>query len=142
MPFASFAIPTTLVALAPFGNGPSTNPTVTPSGLEFVDVVVGTGKAPTPGQTCVVHYTGWLWWGNRKGQVFDSSRTSGEPIAFRLGKGEVIKGWDEGFSTMRVGGKRTLIVPPSLGYGSRGTGDGAIPPNAYLCFEVELVGVK
>ncbi len=116
-------------------------PTVTPSGLAYTDQVVGRGKAPATGQTCVVHYTGWLWWGNRKGTRFDSSR-GGEAFSFKLGKGQVIPGWDEGVASMHVGGKRTLIIPAALAYGERGTPDGVIPPHATLCFEIELLAVK
>ncbi|HJW34092.1 MAG TPA: FKBP-type peptidyl-prolyl cis-trans isomerase [Holophagaceae bacterium] len=116
--------------------------TTTPSGLQFVDLKEGTGAQPAKGRRCVVHYTGWLWERGRKGLVFDTSREGGEPIEFKVGKGEVIKGWDEGISTMKVGGKRRLIVPPALSYGSQGTPDGTIPPNATLCFEVELLALK
>ena len=113
----------------------------TPSGLQYLDTVAGTGIAPLKGQTCVMHYTGWLWDGHAKGKKFDSSVDRGQPFDFAIGTGQVIKGWDEGVITMHVGGKRTLIIPASLGYGSQGAG-GVIPPNATLCFEVELLGVK
>jgi len=109
----------------------------TPSGLKYHDIVVGTGVSPQPGQTAVVHYTGWLTNGN----IFDSSLDRGQPFEFPLGMGKVIKGWDEGVSTMKVGGKRKLTIPPELGYGAAGAG-GVIPPNATLIFEVELLGVK
>ena len=109
----------------------------TPSGLQYEDLVVGTGDAPRQNQTAVVHYTGWL----DHGQKFDSSLDRGRPFEFQVGAGQVIKGWDEGVATMRVGGKRKLLIPPDLGYGSRGAG-GVIPPNANLTFEVELLGVK
>jgi FKBP-type peptidyl-prolyl cis-trans isomerase len=109
----------------------------TSSGLRYVDVVVGTGATPKPGQTCTVHYTGTL----ENGRKFDSSRDRNEPFSFVIGQGQVIKGWDEGVSTMKVGGRRTLTVPASLGYGARGAG-GVIPPNATLMFEVELLDVK
>jgi peptidylprolyl isomerase len=115
--------------------------TTTPSGLTYTDTVDGTGASPAKGQTCVMHYTGWLWDGQAKGKKFDSSVDRGEPFEFTLGVGHVIKGWDEGVATMKVGGKRTLIIPPALGYGARGAG-GVIPPNATLLFEVELLGVK
>jgi peptidylprolyl isomerase len=113
----------------------------TPSGLEFEDSVVGTGAMPQHGQTCVMHYTGWLWENGAKGKKFDSSLDRGRPFEFPLGQGRVIKGWDEGIATMKVGGKRTLRIPAALGYGDRGF-PGAIPPNATLLFEVELLGTK
>lgn len=115
----------------------------TDTGLKYEDMVVGTGATPKPGQRCVVHYTGWLAdaWG-RKGNKFDSSHDRGKPLTIPIGVGAVIKGWDEGLLGMKVGGKRTLHIPPYLGYGRRGTGDGAIPPNSNLIFEVELLGVE
>jgi peptidylprolyl isomerase len=109
----------------------------TPSGLAYVDEVVGTGNSPQQGQTVVVHYTGWL----TNGQKFDSSVDRGQPFEFVIGTGQVIRGWDEGVASMKVGGKRKLIIPPELGYGARGAG-GTIPPNAELIFEVQLLGVK
>src|SRR5882757_252685 len=113
----------------------------TPSGLEIIDTVVGTGASPRTGQTCVMHYTGWLYQNRTKGQKFDSSVDRGQPFEFPIGAGRVIAGWDEGVATMKVGGKRTLIIPPELGYGARGAG-GVIPPNATLIFDVELLDVK
>jgi len=113
----------------------------TPSGLGIVDAKIGTGAMPRPGQTCVMHYTGWLDQNGAKGKKFDSSVDRGQPFGFPLGQGRVIRGWDEGVATMRVGGKRTLIIPPELGYGARGAG-GVIPPNAALIFEVELLDVR
>jgi len=113
----------------------------TPSGLQQEDTVAGTGASPKTGQTCVMHYTGWLWENGAKGKKFDSSVDRGQPFEFQIGRGMVIKGWDEGVATMKVGGKRTLLIPPDLGYGSRGAG-GVIPPNATLVFDVELLGVK
>jgi peptidylprolyl isomerase len=113
----------------------------TPSGLQITDIKVGTGASPKTGQTCVMHYTGWLYENGQKGKKFDSSVDRGEPFEFPIGMRRVIAGWDEGVSTMRVGGKRTLIIPPALGYGARGAG-GVIPPNATLMFEVELLDVK
>jgi peptidylprolyl isomerase len=113
----------------------------TPSGLQYEDAVQGTGASPKPGQTCVMHYTGWLWENGAKGKKFDSSVDRGQPFEFQIGLGMVIKGWDEGVMTMKVGGKRTLLIPPSLGYGTRGAG-GVIPPNATLVFDVELLGLK
>jgi peptidylprolyl isomerase len=115
--------------------------TKTPSGLQYEDTVVGTGASPKPGQTCVMHYTGWLWENEAKGKKFDSSVDRGQPFEFQIGVGMVIKGWDEGVATMKVGGKRTLIIPAELGYGARGAG-GVIPPNATLMFDVELLGLK
>ncbi len=115
--------------------------TKTPSGLQYEDTVVGTGASPKGGQTCVMHYTGWLYENGTKGKKFDSSVDRGQPFEFPIGQGRVIQGWDEGVATMKVGGKRTLVIPPSIGYGARGTG-GVIPPNATLLFEVELLGVK
>ncbi len=115
--------------------------TTTASGLEYEDTKVGDGASPHTGQTCVMHYTGWLYNDGAKGKKFDSSLDRGTPFEFPIGEGRVIKGWDEGVATMKVGGKRTLIIPPDLGYGARGAG-GVIPPNATLLFEVELLGVK
>jgi len=113
----------------------------TPSGLQITDTKVGTGASPRTGQTCVMHYTGWLYENGAKGKKFDSSVDRGEPFEFPIGARRVIAGWDEGVATMKVGGKRTLIIPPSLGYGARGAG-GVIPPNATLIFDVELLDVK
>ncbi len=113
----------------------------TASGLKIIDTVVGTGATPKTGQTCVMHYTGWLYEDGKKGQKFDSSVDRGKPFQFQIGVGQVIGGWDEGVATMKVGGKRTLIIPPDLGYGARGAG-GVIPPNATLIFDVELLGVE
>lgn len=115
--------------------------TSTPSGLSFEDATVGSGAAPKRSQTCVMHYTGWLWENGAKGKKFDSSVDRGRPFSFQLGVGQVIGGWDEGVSTMQVGGKRTLLIPPNLGYGARGAA-GVIPPNATLLFEVELLEVR
>jgi FKBP-type peptidyl-prolyl cis-trans isomerase FkpA len=111
--------------------------TTTASGLVFEDLVVGTGNAAASGQKVSVHYTGWL----TNGTKFDSSKDRGEPFVFPLGKGHVIKGWDEGVAGMKVGGKRKLTIPPQLGYGARGAGN-VIPANATLVFEVELLDVK
>jgi peptidylprolyl isomerase len=115
--------------------------TTTATGLQYEDTQPGTGEAPAKGQTCVMHYTGWLWVNGAKGAKFDSSLDRGRPFEFPLGQGRVIKGWDEGVATMRQGGKRTLLIPPELGYGARGAG-GVIPPNATLLFEVELLGIE
>lgn len=108
-----------------------------PSGLKWKDLVAGTGASPKAGQTVFVHYTGWLMDGTK----FDSSRDRGKPFTFPLGQGRVIKGWDEGVATMKVGGRRELVIPPDLAYGSRGF-PGAIPPAATLRFDVELLDVK
>ena len=113
----------------------------TASGLQITDSKVGTGATPKPGQTCVMHYTGWLYENGVKGKKFDSSVDRNEPFEFPIGQRKVIAGWDEGVATMKVGGKRTLIIPPQLGYGARGAG-GVIPPNATLMFDVELLDVK
>jgi peptidylprolyl isomerase len=113
----------------------------TASGLQITDSVAGTGVSPKTGQTCVMHYTGWLYVNGAKGKKFDSSVDRGQPFEFPIGTGRVIKGWDEGVATMKVGGKRTLIIPPALGYGAKGAG-GVIPPNATLIFDVELLAVK
>ena len=111
-------------------------PTTTASGLQYWDIVVGTGATAAPGNTVKVHYSGFL----TSGQKFDSSRDRGEPFSFPLGQGQVIKGWDEGVAGMKVGGQRQLRIPPQLGYGAAGAG-GAIPPNATLIFDVELLEV-
>jgi peptidylprolyl isomerase len=108
----------------------------TPSGLQYRDLEEGTGSTPQPGQNVTVHYTGTL----EDGTKFDSSRDRGRPFQFRIGVGQVIKGWDEGVATMRVGGRRELVIPAELGYGARGAG-GVIPPNATLVFDVELLKV-
>ena len=113
------------------------NEVTTPSGLKYTDVKEGTGAQPRAGQTAVVHYTGWLLDGTK----FDSSKDRGQPFSFPLGQGRVIRGWDEGVATMKVGGVRKLTIPPDLGYGARGAG-GVIPPNATLTFEVELLDVR
>ena len=109
----------------------------TASGLKYVVINEGTGAAPKTGQTVVVHYTGTL----EDGTKFDSSRDRGQPFSFKLGVGQVIKGWDEGLSTMKVGDRRQLTIPPELGYGARGAG-GTIPPNATLIFDVELLKIS
>jgi peptidylprolyl isomerase len=115
--------------------------TTTPSGLSYEDTLEGQGVSPDKGQTCVMHYTGWLWVDEKKGSKFDSSLDRGRPFSFPLGMGRVIRGWDEGVATMKVGGKRTLLIPPGLGYGAAGAG-GVIPPNATLLFEVELLELR
>ncbi|MEP6888351.1 MAG: FKBP-type peptidyl-prolyl cis-trans isomerase [Nitrospirales bacterium] len=109
----------------------------TESGLTYVEMVVGTGRQPEVGDTASVHYTGWL----ADGKKFDSSVDRKEPFSFRVGAGQVIKGWDEGVLGMKIGGKRKLTIPPQLGYGARGAG-GVIPPNATLTFDVELLDLR
>lgn len=113
----------------------------TASGLQYEDTKQGDGAAAKAGQTCVMHYTGWLWTNNAKGSKFDSSLDRGQPFSFKLGAGQVIRGWDEGVAGIQIGGKRTLLIPPELGYGARGAG-GVIPPNATLLFEVELLELR
>ena len=112
----------------------------TDSGLQYEDTTVGSGATAQAGQQVSVHYTGWLYNDSIKGAKFDSSKDRNDPFGFRLGAGQVIKGWDEGVQGMKVGGARTLVIPPELGYGARGAG-GVIPPNATLMFDVELLGV-
>jgi peptidylprolyl isomerase len=113
----------------------------TPSGLKIIDIKIGTGAMPKTGQTVVVNYTGWLYENGKKGTKFDSSLDRHEPFEFPIGRGQVIPGWDEGVATMKVGGARTLIIPPDLAYGTQGAG-GVIPPNATLIFDVELLAIK
>ena len=110
------------------------------NGLQITDTKAGTGAEARKGQTVTVHYTGWLYNNGQQGAKFDSSRDRNDPFKFPLGSGMVIKGWDEGVAGMKVGGQRTLIIPPEMGYGARGAG-GVIPPNATLKFDVELLGV-
>ena len=115
-----------------------------PETLQSQDLTPGAGAAVTAGQTAVVHYTGWLWDAaapENKGRKFDSSRDHGDTFAFRVGGGEVIRGWDQGVEGMKVGGKRRLVIPPDLGYGARGAG-GVIPGGATLVFDVELMGIR
>jgi peptidylprolyl isomerase len=138
---ATKAAPAAANAAAPEAAKKESKMVKTESGLGYEDIVVGTGASPATGQTCVMHYTGWLWVNEAKGTKFDSSVDRGEPFEFPIGRGRVIKGWDEGVATMKVGGKRTLLIPPQLGYGDRGAG-GVIPPGATLLFEVELLGLK
>jgi len=122
------------------GGPPSVSgePVETGSGLKYIEIEPGSGDSPEPGQTVVVHYTGWL----EDGTKFDSSLDRGQPFSFAIGTGGVIRGWDEGVATMQVGGKRRLIIPPDLGYGAQGAGGGVIPPNATLIFDVELLEIR
>lgn len=137
------------VALAACADGTSStgaaqvasNADASTAGLQITDTKIGTGVSPKPGQTCVVHYTGWLYQNGVKGKKFDSSVDRKTPFSFVLGGQKVIEGWERGVSTMKVGGKRTIIVPPALGYGAAGMG-AAIPPNATLIFDIELLDVK
>ena len=112
----------------------------TDSGLKFDDTTIGAGDEAKAGHAVNVHYTGWLYNDGVKGAKFDSSKDRGQPFSFDLGAGMVIRGWDEGVQGMKVGGARTLVIPPELGYGARGAG-GVIPPNATLIFDVELLAV-
>ncbi len=130
-----------LVLVAPVAALIQPKPVTTPSGLKYIDHQVGTGDEAVKGATVEVHYTGWLYEKGARGQKFDSSRDRNQPFRFPLGGGRVIKGWDEGVAGMKVGGKRELIIPPELGYGAQGAGGGAIPPNATLNFDVELLKV-
>jgi peptidylprolyl isomerase len=112
-----------------------------PDGLKYTDNKVGDGATATAGNKVSVHYTGWLYKDGAKGAKFDSSLDRGQPFDFTLGAHQVIEGWDEGVAGMKVGGERTLIIPPELGYGARGAG-GVIPPNATLMFDVQLLKVQ
>ena len=114
--------------------------TTTPTGLQYEDTVEGSGDLAVKGKSVTVHYTGWLYNDGQQGAKFDSSKDRNDPFVFSLGAGMVIRGWDEGVAGMKVGGKRTLIIPAALGYGARGAG-GVIPPNATLVFEVELLAI-
>ncbi len=133
---AASIIMTALLAVPAFAAQEAKKTVTTASGLKYVDVVVGKGASPAAGKTVKVHYTGTL----ENGKKFDSSVDRNEPFSFTIGVGQVIQGWDEGVMTMKVGGKRKLIIPSNLGYGARGAG-GAIPPNATLLFDVELLDV-
>lgn len=139
MPRLSLVAGAALIAMTASANAAET--VTMPSGLKYKDEVVGTGPEPKAGQQVTVQYTGWLDEGGKKGKKFDSSRDRNQPFSFTIGAGQVIQGWDQGVMTMKTGGKRTLIIPPELGYGARGAG-GVIPPNATLIFDVELLGAK
>jgi peptidylprolyl isomerase len=144
VPAAGLLVALALSAALPACSGgapdPGTAQVAAAPQLQVTDIKEGTGFTPKPGQTCVVHYTGWLYENGAKGKKFDSSVDRKTPFAFVLGEHKVIEGWERGVSTMKVGGKRSLIIPPALGYGSAGTG--AIPPNSTLIFEVELLNVR
>lgn len=138
----SLVAPVALVAsFALAATAATAQQTVLPGGTRVTEVKIGTGAMAEPGKAVAVHYTGWLFIDGGKGRKFDSSRDRGQPFVFTLGNGDVILGWDEGVAGMKVGGKRTLIVPPAAGYGENGAGD-VIPPGATLIFEVELLGVQ
>lgn len=130
-------------AVTPFGrlDAAANQVTKMPNGLQYTDTRTGDGATATPGKKVSVHYTGWLSDNGAKGAKFDSSVDRGKPFEFTLGAHQVIAGWDEGVAGMKVGGTRTLTIPPELGYGARGAG-GVIPPNATLIFDVELLGVQ
>ena len=138
---AGAALTFTAARFAPAAAQTAGTTMTTPSGLKIIDTKIGTGASPKPGQICVMHYTGWLYEHGAKLQKFDSSVDRGQPFEFPIGQHRVIAGWDEGVATMKVGGKRTLIIPPELGYGARGAGM-VIPPNATLMFDVELLDIK
>jgi peptidylprolyl isomerase len=138
---AGMATAAAAAAVSPLDTAHAQGVRTTPSGLKIIDVKVGTGAMPKTGQTVVVNYTGWLYENGSKGKKFDSSLDRNEPFEFPIGRGQVIPGWDEGVATMRVGGKRTLIIPPDLAYGASGAG-GVIPPNATLIFDVDLLAIK
>ena len=142
--FACAVLALAIAAAAPLlGRAEAANNQVIemPNGLKYTDTTTGNGATATPGNKVSVHYTGWLYNDGAKGAKFDSSVDRGQPFQFTLGAHQVIAGWDEGVAGMKVGGKRTLIIPPELGYGARGAG-GVIPPNATLMFDVELLGVQ
>jgi peptidylprolyl isomerase len=137
MPAAQTKEPSATTGTTQKSASPSPKTVTTPSGLKYVELVVGKGPTPKEGDTVFVHYTGWL----TNGKKFDSSVDRGQPFYFVLGRGQVIKGWDEGVDSMHVGGKRKLTIPPELAYGAKGY-PGAIPPNSTLIFEVELLKIK
>ena len=134
--FAALAVP---AAAAPAAPASASAPL--PGGTIVTDTKVGSGAEAVPGRNVAVHYTGWLYVDGKRGKQFDSSRDRGEPFVFGLGAGQVIAGWDEGIAGMKVGGRRTLVIPPAAGYGENGAGDD-IPPGATLIFDVELIRVE
>ena len=135
------ALAASVAALVATTAAAATAPTVLPGGTSYTDSKVGTGAEAMPGQYVTVHYTGWLYEGGKRGKKFDSSLDRGQPFDFPLGQGRVIQGWDDGVAGMKVGGKRTLIIPSQAGYGERGAG-ADIPPGATLMFDVELLKVE
>jgi FKBP-type peptidyl-prolyl cis-trans isomerase len=142
MSFAKVALAATLLASAVAAQpAPPAAAIVMPGGTRATDTQIGIGTEAQAGRYVTVHYTGWLYSDGGRGKKFDSSRDSGRPFGFVLGAGDVILGWDEGFAGMKVGGKRTLIIPSEAGYGARGAGDD-IPPGATLIFDVELLAVE
>ncbi len=128
-------------AAAPAVMMPGGTPMMMPGGTRATDTKIGSGAEAQPGRYITVHYTGWLYSDGGRGKKFDSSLDRGQPFSFVLGAGQVILGWDEGFAGMKIGGKRTLVIPSEAGYGARGAGDD-IPPDAALIFDVELLGVE
>jgi peptidylprolyl isomerase len=143
IPLRSIGIVLLLLASIPVVTGPAgaASEITSPTGLRIIDTRPGKGQEAKAGQRVTVNYTGWLFVNGKKGKKFDSSLDRGQPFSFELGHMRVIKGWDEGVATMRVGGKRTLIIPPELGYGADGAGDD-IPPNATLIFDIDLLAVQ
>jgi FKBP-type peptidyl-prolyl cis-trans isomerase FkpA len=142
--FAGAAAALAIIAavMPPTATGKAANQVIEmPDGLKYTDTKLGDGAAAAAGDKVSVHYTGWLFKDGAKGAKFDSSRDRGQPFEFTLGAHQVIAGWDEGVAGMKVGGQRTLTIPPELGYGARGAG-GVIPPNATLIFDVELLKVQ
>ena len=143
---AVFLVPSAIsFSQAPAGAIPSPSSKAKITQIEKTDTTVGSGDEATKGRIAVVHYTGWLYdpaSGDKKGKKFDSSLDHQSPFSFALGAGKVIRGWDEGVAGMRVGGKRTLVIPADMAYGTRGAGRGLIPPDATLIFEIELLGVR
>jgi peptidylprolyl isomerase len=131
-----------LGAAAPLSGMAMAGPAAAQAHLQIINVKLGKGAVAKAGQSVTVHYTGWLYEHGAKGKKFDSSVDRGQPFTFPLGAGQVIPGWDQGVAGMKVGGKRTLIIPSDLGYGANGTPDGTIPPGATLIFDVELLSVQ
>jgi FKBP-type peptidyl-prolyl cis-trans isomerase len=142
---AALAAATATAVLAQSPPAAPSPPAVAEPTVLVTDVVPGIGEEALPGKVVIVHYTGWLYdpaAKDHRGRQFDSSRERGQPLSFPLGAGRVIRGWDEGLAGMKVGGTRRLVIPPTLAYGARGAGNGVIPPNATLLFDVELLAVE